>query len=346
MRAQPAVWLSTLVATSILAVGSACSSERPGDYVFLESDGAVMPVWTRGELASGTFVVHVHGGPGNSSIALAEAGVFRPLESDAALVYWDQRGAGAAQGNASADSLTLDQYAADLGEVVTLIEERHPVDELVLMAHGFGVNVAAEYLRRSDHQQRVDAWVFVAGNFDMPVSIGMSHNWMVGFLDAQIEADRQSERWREMRTWYRDHPVIESGEQYRKHRRHLREANAYHKPGRFDRRGAARTLESPSDPIAEHIDRNRTRRLLWDRRSIRTLDVTEHLGAITVPTLLVWGKDDGVTPVAMSERALEALGTKTSAKQRVVLPDSAHRPALDQNRRFVREVGAFVHSRR
>ena len=80
---------------------ASCQKEElwyEGDYFFLRHKGADMPIWVRGNTQSNIFILHLHGGPGGSSIDEGVEKVYLPLESDYAMVYWDQRGSGASQG--------------------------------------------------------------------------------------------------------------------------------------------------------------------------------------------------------------------------------------------------------
>ena len=52
-----------------LAVVNGCSTyQTSGDFFFVSNDGAHMPVWVRGNVSSGVFLINLHGGPGGSSM--------------------------------------------------------------------------------------------------------------------------------------------------------------------------------------------------------------------------------------------------------------------------------------
>ncbi len=49
----------------VIVMGSTVVKVWPEDYFWVEHNNARMPVWVRGNTASGTFIVFNHGGPGS-----------------------------------------------------------------------------------------------------------------------------------------------------------------------------------------------------------------------------------------------------------------------------------------
>lgn len=77
----------------------------------------------------------------------------------------------------------------------------------------------------------------------------------------------------------------------------------------FIRERAARTFYSPehvTDELVEEVyevvnDRGRVLRLIRMARSVQAETVTDRLGEIQAPTLLVWGRNDTITPPEVAE---------------------------------------------
>jgi pimeloyl-ACP methyl ester carboxylesterase len=67
-------------------------------------------------------------------------------------------------------------------------------------------------------------------------------------------------------------------------------------------------------------------------------DVSTELGAIAVPTLIVWGAQDATCP--RSEQ--EALAATIAGAQLVVYPASGHSPHWEDPERFAADLVAFV----
>ena len=88
--------------------------------------------------------------------------------------------------------------------------------------------------------------------------------------------------------------------------------------------------------------RHSMRRVLRFARAARRDHLEDRLGAVRVPTLLVWGKDDRITPPAVAERF------------RALIPDAelwlvarcGHAPMLEQPRVFNRIVAGWLEAAR
>ncbi len=57
-----------------------------------------------------------------------------------------------------------------------------------------------------------------------------------------------------------------------------------------------------------------------------------------LPTLLIWGREDAVVPVSAGEAYNKAI----AGSRLVVLDHCGHRPEIEQNAAFVREVKGFL----
>ena len=61
------------------------------------------------------------------------------------MVYWDQRGAGSAQGNAAPESFTIDQYIDDTEAVLDFAESMVAPDRIFLLGHSNGGQVVLRF---------------------------------------------------------------------------------------------------------------------------------------------------------------------------------------------------------
>jgi len=57
------LWVALLAINLFACEKSEFLSE--GNYYFVRHKGAAMPVWVKGNLESGVFLITVHGGPGD-----------------------------------------------------------------------------------------------------------------------------------------------------------------------------------------------------------------------------------------------------------------------------------------
>ncbi len=114
----------------------------------------------------------------------------------------------------------------------------------------------------------------------------------------------------------------------------------------YIRERAAITFYSPehaTDELVEEMyrivnDRARVVRLIQMARATKSESVQEHLEAIFAPTLLVWGRDDVITPIdvgAQFERSLPHA-------RLVVIDECGHAPMLERPDAFNEHVHAFL----
>jgi pimeloyl-ACP methyl ester carboxylesterase len=82
-----------------------------------------------------------------------------------------------------------------------------------------------------------------------------------------------------------------------------------------------------------------TQRILVNNPALASELVTGKLGAISIPTLLVWGGDDLANPLAVGRD----YAAKIPHAKLVIVPDCGHFPALEKPGEFVAAVEAFLH---
>jgi pimeloyl-ACP methyl ester carboxylesterase len=114
-------------------------------------------VMMRGERLGNPPLILLHGGPGFSETAL-----FRhfnaPLEKSFTLVHWDQRGAGKSFGRTiPCSSMTVEQFIADLDELVEAVRERLGKNKVAIFGHSWGSALGVLYAVR--FPEKVAAYV-------------------------------------------------------------------------------------------------------------------------------------------------------------------------------------------
>jgi pimeloyl-ACP methyl ester carboxylesterase len=81
-----------------------------------------------------------------------------------------------------------------------------------------------------------------------------------------------------------------------------------------------------------------TQRLLSNNPALASELVTGKLGAISIPTLVVWGGDDELIPLADGRDYAAGI----PHAQLVIVPDCGHAPSLEKPREFLAAVEAFL----
>jgi pimeloyl-ACP methyl ester carboxylesterase len=81
-----------------------------------------------------------------------------------------------------------------------------------------------------------------------------------------------------------------------------------------------------------------TQRLLWGNPKLASETVGGKLQAITVPTLVIWGRDDELVPLADGQD----YANKIPGAKLVVIPECGHAPSIEKPREFLAAVDAFL----
>ncbi len=103
---------------------------------------------------------------------------------------------------------------------------------------------------------------------------------------------------------------------------------------------AQRVLNVPSSPEAQRAairNRNMTARLAWNPYFCNP-SLEQRLRRIDVPTLVVWGKQDGLVPVAHAALYAERIPGARVA----VMDECGHVPHVEQAEQFARVVADFL----
>ena len=319
-----------------------CSAmQTEGDWFVVRNDGADLPVTVRGDRGADAFVVWLAGGPGDP-VAIARGDATDRLEEELGMVYWDQRGAGSAGGNATPDSFTIEQYVDDTDAVVRVIDELYAPEHLFLLGHSWGGTLGTAYLLDAERQARISGWIDVDGNHDNPLIFPMKIAWLGAYADGQIAKGVDVAHWTEIRDWCASEPAL-TVENWHEWNELVEETNAiFHDPNVGFDVSFDLLFRSPESPLAYLAvnDGYADASLHTDASSFETLSFSDEMDAITVPTALVWGRYDGIVPMDAMDAARTSLTNADVTS--IVLEDSAHFPFLEEPQAFAEAVLDFV----
>ena len=147
-------------------------------------------VMVRGESAANPPLILLHGGPGFS-----ETGFFRhfnaALEKCFTAVYWDQRGAGKSfDRSIPRSSMTVEQFIADLDELVDAVCERLGKSKVAIFGHSWGSVLGVLYAAR--FPEKVAAYVGSGQIGDWAAAESGSYEWALA--EAQRRGNRRAMR--------------------------------------------------------------------------------------------------------------------------------------------------------
>jgi pimeloyl-ACP methyl ester carboxylesterase len=138
-------------------------------------------VMTRGENIANPPLIVLHGGPG-----MSEMGFFRhcnaSLEQHFTVVHWDQRGTGKSfDRSIPRSSMTLEQFVADLDELVDIVRRRFGKQKVAILGHSWGSALGAIYAAR--FPEKVSVYVGAAQIGDWAAGESLSYSYGVAKAD-------------------------------------------------------------------------------------------------------------------------------------------------------------------
>lgn len=300
-----------------------------GEYFFLKNNGAVMPVWIRGNLNSGIMLITVHGGPGGSGHEFLLSEGFRRLEKDYAVLYWDQRFSGLSQGNPDKSTLTIDQFVDDVSDIVTLAEHKFHSSKFFMLGHSWGGGLSAAYLGSGENQNKFRGWIDVDGSVRDDIEEMEIKKWILERVPLHYNDD--PDFWQYIIDWYEKNPspVYSDEEPY------------------IYISALSEDFNNKRDyPLSQLIFRSPFSLAIYsnkvDLQMADGIDFTPQLNRIKIPSLIMWGKQDGILPDTLSYYTYMQLSTSSANKKIQLIDNSAHSPYNDNPEEFSRQVSSFI----
>ncbi|HTF18219.1 MAG TPA: alpha/beta hydrolase [Chryseolinea sp.] len=313
-----------------------------GDFFYLVNKKAQMPVAVRGDTGSGVLIVFLHGGPGGTALQKIGLQAFNELEKDYGLVFWDQRASGSSQGNSALTDLNLAQFTEDLDKLIDLLLVKYDHPSIFLMGHSWGGCLGTNFLIDAKRQAKVRGWIDVDGAHDNPDGDNLSKQFVVDYADQQITAGSDVDFWEYVLSWYAENPDFTTDQL--EHYSFVEKAHGYiYDPSlaaseKFPNYSFSYLFESPANVTASLINYNS----VIKNFIISDINLTSAMGAIQLPSLIIWGAHDGIVPYPMAQHAYDALGTTPDRKRIVTLPNSAHNGFHEEPTAFLDAVTEFV----
>lgn len=312
-----------------------------GDYFHLYNDGAKMPVWVKGNLESDVFIITLHGGPGASGHEFPLSNGFKYLEEDYALVYWDQRFSGMAQGHPDKSTINLEQFIEDTDKLVQLINQKYNYPKLFILGHSWGGQLSAAYLGRDNHASIFKGWIDLDGSIYAELEAQIMKNWILSQVPEKLaDPEADQEFWQYVLKWYNENPAPDN---YSDQEPYIfaNALNGY----TYDWEKVQENNPTPYKDLIFHSMFSMSYYVYGFGGNLKwadKLNLTPELGNIDIPALLLWGKNDGAVPASVADYVYDHLATDSTMKEVVKIDQCAHAPHFDQPEIFYQEVKNFV----
>lgn len=314
----------------------------PKGFFWIDRANAKMPVWVRGNIASGIFLIHIHGGPGSSGIAEAlfevspgdgnfnQESPLHALESDYAVVYWDQRNSGMSEGTADPNDSRIADFGEDLALVVRTVRAHYPVRHLFLLGASWGHSVALSFLTLidgwQDNQSKIDGYIIYKANHEADAPFQASRPKICEIAQEHVTQGQDVAYWQLAREFYRQKATLTSPAEFMAHDEYATRAMgvAYPMPARAWAAFKA-SIFTPLNGWKFYLNNRRLRRAdrFWSWVATdRTLSIT--VARVTIPVLLIYGARDLIAPPEVGQTIYAKIQTPALHKTLMILPDSRH----------------------
>ncbi|MEM7736205.1 MAG: alpha/beta hydrolase [Deinococcota bacterium] len=275
--------------------------------MFITINGAKLWVDIQGSEDNPTIIAH-HGGPGMGS-HVSPKKAFTPLADDYRVITFDARGSGQSDG---IPPYSHAQWVADLDG----LRKHFGLDKFILTGGSYGGYISLEYILT--HPERVSHLMLRDTAPSNHYETQAKHNAL----------NRASE-----------FPEINEADLERIFAGKMRDDDDFRDV--FAMIAPLYDANYDPDVTAERVA-NITFRADTHNAAFSTAknhyDVTDRLHNINVPTLVMVGRHDWITPLAASEEMAE----KIPNAELVIFENSGHSPQLEENERFIQVVRDFL----
>ncbi len=252
-------------------------------------------------IGQGVPVMVMHGGLGLDHTYLRP--YFDALQDQAQVIYYDHLGNGRSERPADFADLTFERFVAD-AEALRL---HLGLGRIILIGHSYGGFIAQEYAAAYPDNLLGLVLANTVPVFDYAPALAGTEQQMAALGEVFSRPMRDDEDFRTIwnlisQMYYKDY-----------------------------------------DPaIGAELDRNtRYSHAAWNAASglLAGFDTTGKLASVTVPTLVIGGRHDGITPVEPGAERIDGLLPDSKI---VVFENSGHFPFIEQQAMFFDTLGAWI----
>lgn len=322
---------------------SILNSTNASEVFYVENAGASMRVDVQGNTASSIFILIIHGGPGVSSYFYDTKYISNHLGDKYAMVYWDQRNAGASQGTSNGKDLHLGVMVEDLKKVIEVLKYRYGQDiSLFLVGHSFGGLIAADFVTTPGYQQMIKGLINVDGSHNYPLNDTLTREMLISYGTREVSLKRNENKWVPIINYCLTHQGNFSEDESMQLEKYAGDAENLIDSVKKVNLVSFVLKYSITDvyPLTAILSN-----LLYseDSNFNKELSVTQFsslLNTVTIPVLVLWGKYDFVCPLPLGQDFYNRI--LSTNKRFAISPVSGHNMILQDKKLFCDEVSAFV----
>jgi pimeloyl-ACP methyl ester carboxylesterase len=297
------------------------------EVFYLQNNQAAMPIRVHGNTASKTFMIMIHGGPGGDAIIYRTDYVRQNLESEFAVVYWDQRNSGVSQGGANSSFNQVADFVEDFEKVVVLLKKRYGADiSIFVNGHSWGGHLVPAFLQKDNNQYSVKGWIQTAGAHNIPLLNELSWKMQLDKANLEIAANRDVDEWTKIREYcmsikppFGAEVSLDLNKNAAKSEKLTKEIpkskydNKYFNDQyRENKTPFSLLLLQSLNPVPKTLA----------NEIFKGAQLSDHMDLIVIPTLLLYGKYDYICPAGLGDDIENRI--KSAYKKKVIFEKSGH----------------------
>lgn len=332
-----------------LLLGISCQKERitfgtsVSETFYVDNNHAAMRVLVEGNTSSQVFLLLVHGGPGESSYFYKSDYISQNIGNKYAIVYWDQRNAGASQGNSNGKYLNLDQMTDDLKKVIQVIKSRYGQNSVVfLLGHSFGGLLTSSFMTKDNYQSMVKGWIIVDGSHNYPLNDTLTRQMLLTIGQQQIALNKHTSEWNTIVAYCKAHIGNFSYAEMAQLGIYAGDAETYFDEViKFDILGLIKEYAVKNDwPLTSILFNYLYSSNASFNYDFYKTEFSTSLYKVITPTLLLFGQYDFICPQGLGVDLLNRISTID--KKMVISPISGHNLMFQDEVLFCQQVNAFI----
>jgi len=310
---------------------------------YVENIGSSMRVLVEGNTSSKIFVVFVHGGPGASSYVYNTDYIDKNIEDKYAMVYWDERNAGASQGNSNGSYLTLEHMTDDLKKVLQVIKARYGYDcEFFIIGHSYGGLLTSSFMTTGNNQSMIKGWIFADGSHNYPLNDTLTRQMLFTVGQKQVTLNKNKAKWEEIVSYCESHTGNFSLDESMQLETYAEDAENYFDGViKFDILKLIEEYSIKDDwPLTSMLVNYLYSSNASFNKDLAKTEFSSSLYKVTVPVLILYGQYDFICPIGMGNDFYNKIGS--TDKKMVISPISGHSIMIQDEVLFCKEVDNFI----
>jgi pimeloyl-ACP methyl ester carboxylesterase len=326
-----------------------CQKERisigtnVSDTFYLDNNDASMRITVEGNTLSNIFLLLVHGGPGQSAYFYKSDYISQNIGNKYAIVYWDQRNAGASQGTSNGNHLNLTQMTDDLKKVIEVIKGRYGQNsDVFLLGHSFGGLLTTSFITTDDNQSMIKGWIVVDGSHNYPLSDTLTRHMLLTVGQQQVALNKHTEEWNEIISYCNAHTGNFTFEESKQLETYAGNAENYFDVVRkFDILELIKEHAFNDDwPITSILFNYLYSSEASFNKDLHYTEFSSSLYKVITATLLLYGKYDFICPSGLGTDIMNQISTND--KKMIISPISGHNLMYQDEALFCKEVNDFI----